>query len=137
MLVKEEHQPSLFGMMVCSLSAKKIGKEGLPFANHSIGWVARPAHSSAPGGFKRAGKFKKACNMNYGLALSPKLGNFLLSLKLRVLKIQLKGERDGGVSRCGYYSTRIRCHTSRPPLFREPYYTLHPSNQQMHFSWLC
>ncbi|KAJ4464941.1 glycosyl transferase family group 2-domain-containing protein [Lentinula aciculospora] len=40
------------------------------YANHNIGWVARPRHSSAPGGFKRAGKFKKASNMNYGLALS-------------------------------------------------------------------
>ncbi|KAJ3916880.1 glycosyl transferase family group 2-domain-containing protein [Lentinula edodes] len=40
------------------------------YANHNIGWVARPRHSSGPGGFKRAGKFKKASNMNYGLALS-------------------------------------------------------------------
>ncbi|KAJ3993811.1 glycosyl transferase family group 2-domain-containing protein [Lentinula boryana] len=40
------------------------------YANHNIGWVARPRHSSASGGFKRAGKFKKASNMNYGLALS-------------------------------------------------------------------
>lgn len=30
------------------------------YANHNIGWVARPGHSSAPDGFKRAGKFKKA-----------------------------------------------------------------------------
>jgi len=30
------------------------------YANHNIGWTARPGHSSAPGGFKRAGKFKKA-----------------------------------------------------------------------------
>ena len=37
------------------------------YANHNIGWVARPGHSSAPDGFKRAGKFKKASNMNYGL----------------------------------------------------------------------
>jgi hypothetical protein len=40
------------------------------YANHNIGWVARPRHSSAPGSFKRAGKFKKASNMNYGLNLS-------------------------------------------------------------------
>ncbi|KAJ3759242.1 glycosyl transferase family group 2-domain-containing protein [Lentinula raphanica] len=40
------------------------------YRNHNIGWVARPRHSSAPGGFKRAGKFKKASNMNYALALS-------------------------------------------------------------------
>ncbi|KAF5376599.1 hypothetical protein D9757_009590 [Collybiopsis confluens] len=40
------------------------------YSNHNIGWVARPKHDSSPGGFKRAGKFKKASNMNYGLALS-------------------------------------------------------------------
>jgi hypothetical protein len=30
------------------------------YANHNIGWASRPGHSSAPDGFKRAGKFKKA-----------------------------------------------------------------------------
>ena len=37
------------------------------YADHNIGWVARPPHSSEPDGFKRAGRFKKASNMNYGL----------------------------------------------------------------------
>ncbi len=37
------------------------------YADHNIGWVARPPHSSKPDGFKRAGRFKKASNMNYGL----------------------------------------------------------------------
>ncbi|KAF8063255.1 glycosyl transferase family group 2-domain-containing protein [Lyophyllum atratum] len=59
------------------------------YANHNIGWVARPGHESkewGPGheskewGFKRAGKFKKASNMNYGLAISPKLEKFLAQL---------------------------------------------------------
>ncbi|KAF9231781.1 glycosyl transferase family group 2-domain-containing protein [Melanogaster broomeanus] len=45
--------------------------------DHNIGWVARPPHDSAPGGFKRAGRFKKASNMNYGLALSLKLEKHL------------------------------------------------------------
>ncbi|EPS98172.1 hypothetical protein FOMPIDRAFT_1024747 [Fomitopsis schrenkii] len=40
------------------------------YANHGIGWVARPKHDDAPDGFKRAGRFKKASNMNYGLKLS-------------------------------------------------------------------
>ncbi|KAI0916116.1 hypothetical protein AcW1_010030 [Taiwanofungus camphoratus] len=40
------------------------------YANHGIGWVARPKHDDAADGFKRAGRFKKASNMNYGLALS-------------------------------------------------------------------
>jgi hypothetical protein len=68
------------------------------YANHNIGWVARPPHSSSPEGFKRAGKFKKASkwvfslhfdvikqltdavhdfSMNYGLQLSLKLEKFL------------------------------------------------------------
>lgn len=36
------------------------------YAEQNIGWVARPAHNDAPDGFKRAGRFKKASNMNYG-----------------------------------------------------------------------
>ncbi|PCH37090.1 hypothetical protein WOLCODRAFT_92261 [Wolfiporia cocos MD-104 SS10] len=40
------------------------------YANHGIGWVARPKHDGSPDGFKRAGRFKKASNMNYGLKLS-------------------------------------------------------------------
>ncbi|KAJ7573930.1 glycosyl transferase family group 2-domain-containing protein [Mycena floridula] len=56
-------------------------KERIEFyANHNIGWVARPKHDSKEGGFKRAGKFKKASNMNYGLALSVKLEKFLAQL---------------------------------------------------------
>ncbi|KAF8163759.1 glycosyl transferase family group 2-domain-containing protein [Crassisporium funariophilum] len=51
------------------------------YANHNIGWTARPGHSSAPGAFKRHGKFKKASNMNYGLALSLKLEKFLAQLE--------------------------------------------------------
>ena len=38
------------------------------YADHSIGWTARPKHNSE--GFLRRGKFKKASNMNYGLNLS-------------------------------------------------------------------
>jgi len=37
------------------------------YEDHNIGWVARPPHSNDPDGFKRAGRFKKASNMNYGL----------------------------------------------------------------------
>ncbi|KAE9401319.1 hypothetical protein BT96DRAFT_938015 [Gymnopus androsaceus JB14] len=50
------------------------------YSNHNIGWVARPRHSSAPGGFFRAGKFKKASNMNYGLALSIAMEQHLAKL---------------------------------------------------------
>ncbi|KAF8908094.1 glycosyl transferase family group 2-domain-containing protein [Gymnopilus junonius] len=47
------------------------------YANHNIGWVARPKHDPSPDGFKRAGRFKKASNMNYGLALSLKMEKHL------------------------------------------------------------
>ena len=44
------------------LISQKDRDERLAFyANHNIGWVARPAHDGkSPDGFKRRGKFKKA-----------------------------------------------------------------------------
>ena len=55
------------------------------YANHNIGWVARPAHThhktTNPDGFARAGRFKKASNMNYGLELSLKLERHLAALE--------------------------------------------------------
>lgn len=51
------------------------------YANHGIGWVARPKHDNAADGFHRAGRFKKASNMNYGLALSLKLEKHLAELQ--------------------------------------------------------
>lgn len=50
------------------------------YADNNIGWVARPPHSGAPDGFKRAGRFKKASNMNYGLALSLKIEKHLIAM---------------------------------------------------------
>jgi len=47
------------------------------YADHSIGWIARPRHSNEPDGFKRAGRFKKASNMNYALKISLKLEKHL------------------------------------------------------------
>lgn len=37
------------------------------YADHSIGWTARPKHGD---NFNRRGKFKKASNMNYGIHIS-------------------------------------------------------------------
>ncbi|KAF8452283.1 glycosyl transferase family group 2-domain-containing protein [Boletus edulis BED1] len=51
------------------------------YANPNIGWVARPKHDSSPGGSKRAGRFKKASNTYYGLALSIKLERHLKTLE--------------------------------------------------------
>ncbi|KAG8215893.1 glycosyl transferase family group 2-domain-containing protein [Butyriboletus roseoflavus] len=66
------------------------------YANHNIGWVARPKHDGSPGGFKRAGRFKKASNMNYGLALSMKLEKHLKMLEDAV---EL-GEMEEDMSQC-------------------------------------
>jgi hypothetical protein len=41
------------------------------YEDHGIGWTARPGHNVD--GFIRRGKFKKASNMNYGLAISNKV----------------------------------------------------------------
>ena len=38
------------------------------YHDHNIGWVARPGHNV--NGFMRAGRFKKASNMNLGLHIS-------------------------------------------------------------------
>ncbi|KAI0074901.1 hypothetical protein K474DRAFT_1647395 [Panus rudis PR-1116 ss-1] len=63
------------------LISEKEREERIAFyADNNIGWVARPPHSNDPNGFKRAGRFKKASNMNYGLALSLKLEKHLLKL---------------------------------------------------------
>ncbi|KAF9448412.1 hypothetical protein P691DRAFT_759933 [Macrolepiota fuliginosa MF-IS2] len=51
------------------------------YSDHNIGWVARPAHSSKPDGYKRAGRFKKASNMNYGLQLSLFMEKHILELE--------------------------------------------------------
>ena len=61
-------------IFICDDGLQLIGAEEREeriafYANHNIGWVARPGHSSAPDGFKRPGKFKKASNMNYGLGM--------------------------------------------------------------------
>ena len=52
------------------------------YADNGIGWVARPKHDNSEGGFKRAGRFKKASNMNYGLALSLKMEEYIHKLEL-------------------------------------------------------
>lgn len=71
--------------------SEELRQERIAFyANHNIGWVARPKHDSSPDGFKRAGRFKKASNMNYGLALSMKLENHLKSLEEAVERGELE-----------------------------------------------
>ncbi|KZV93948.1 hypothetical protein EXIGLDRAFT_835361 [Exidia glandulosa HHB12029] len=39
------------------------------YADQGIGWTARPKHSSAPGAYSRAGRFKKASNLNSSLQI--------------------------------------------------------------------
>jgi hypothetical protein len=54
---------------------------------NNIGWCARPAHGKD--GFVRAGKFKKASNMNYCLSFSLKVEDELLKL------MKEKSDREG------------------------------------------
>ena len=63
-----------------SLPPAERGARIAYYTNHGIGWVARPPHSNGPDGFKRAGRFKKASNMNYALELSTKLERHLSTL---------------------------------------------------------
>lgn len=48
------------------------------YADHSIGWTARPPHGQD--GFVRKGKFKKASNMNYGLMLTNQVEDMLAEI---------------------------------------------------------
>jgi hypothetical protein len=59
------------------------------YADHGIGWVARPKHDDSEGGFKRRGRFKKASNMNYGLSLSLKMEEIIRRLEIE------RGEKAG------------------------------------------
>jgi hypothetical protein len=53
------------------------------YEEHNVGWVARPKHSPRPADgttpFIRPGKFKKASNMNYALAVSARIEDKLAS----------------------------------------------------------
>ncbi|KAL2192596.1 glycosyl transferase family group 2-domain-containing protein [Corynascus similis CBS 632.67] len=49
------------------------------YADHSIGWVARPRHGE--NGFLRRGKFKKASNMNFALMISCKVEDKLAAIQ--------------------------------------------------------
>lgn len=64
------------------------------YANHGIGFVARPRHDDEDGGFKRAGRFKKASNMNYGLALS-------LKFEICLTRLEAEQERKVGDAQDG------------------------------------
>jgi hypothetical protein len=67
------------GMQLLSTEEAQERKEY--YEEHNIGWVARPRHSPKPGagekGFIRAGKFKKASNMNYALSVSTRVEDHL------------------------------------------------------------
>lgn len=64
-----------------SMSEEEKEKRIFFYADHNIGWVARPPHSNDPDGYKRAGRFKKASNMNYGLQLSLSVEKHILALE--------------------------------------------------------
>ncbi|CAZ80516.1 unnamed protein product [Tuber melanosporum] len=60
------------GLQLYKDEDQHLRKERIDFyADHNIGWVARPPHGK--GGFQRKGKFKKASNMNFALMISCKV----------------------------------------------------------------
>ncbi|OCT47489.1 Glycosyl transferase family 2 [Cladophialophora carrionii] len=64
------------GMQI--ISAEEAQERRDYYDEHNIGWVARPKHNPKPNGegeqaFVRAGKFKKASNMNYALNVSARV----------------------------------------------------------------
>ncbi|KAH7890394.1 glycosyl transferase family group 2-domain-containing protein [Phlebopus sp. FC_14] len=74
------------------------------YAMHNIGWVARPGHKynkrSNPSGFNRAGRFKKASNMNYALDLSLRMERILEQLQSETSSSNARGS----VSTSGFES---------------------------------
>ncbi|KAG9311354.1 glycosyl transferase family group 2-domain-containing protein [Chiua virens] len=65
------------------------------YATHNISWVARPAHTfnakTNPQGFRRAGRFKKASNLNYALDLSLRMERILEGLQSETSSANLRG----------------------------------------------
>ncbi|KAF7430553.1 hypothetical protein PC9H_006261 [Pleurotus ostreatus] len=52
------------------------------YAKHRIGWVSRPGHSNEKDGFKRAGRFKKASNMNFCLKIAERMEEIIKEMLL-------------------------------------------------------
>jgi hypothetical protein len=61
------------------ISEEEIQKRREFYHDNHIGWVARPKHNGEEG-FIRAGKFKKASNMNYALNISQKVEEYLVEM---------------------------------------------------------
>jgi GT2 family glycosyltransferase len=68
-------------LIVQLLSAEEAQERQEFYDEHGIGWVARPRHDPeaeyGPKAFVRQGKFKKASNMNYALAMSCRVEELL------------------------------------------------------------
>ncbi|KIY52210.1 hypothetical protein FISHEDRAFT_63947 [Fistulina hepatica ATCC 64428] len=78
------------------------------YADNNIGWVARPKHEDSKDGFHRAGRFKKASNMNFGLALSLKAEKHLKALMAE------RGVESEGQSLAALMSDRNQTSLSSP-----------------------
>ena len=75
-----------------SLSKEEQEKRISFYSDHNIGWIARPAHSNEADGFKRAGRFKKASNMNYGLQVSLSLCTLIFDILIPTTALAVYGE---------------------------------------------
>lgn len=72
------------------------------YDENNIGWVARPKHNPKPAegerAFIRAGKFKKASNMNYALAVSSRIEDKLTAISRS--PAWTKGDESVAYDRC-------------------------------------
>lgn len=71
-----ELQGGTASLLVCEdgmqlLSPQERSQRIAYYRMHGIGWIARPAHGKD--GFVRAGKFKKASNLNYSLDIAQRI----------------------------------------------------------------
>ncbi|KAF8521626.1 glycosyl transferase family group 2-domain-containing protein [Hysterangium stoloniferum] len=90
------------GMQLIS-PAERAARQAF-YAQHGIGWVARPKHDPNGSGFIRPGRFKKASNMNYALALSLKVEKFVMQLLEKRTAAQAASGQTADSARSGVTS---------------------------------
>ncbi|TFK37024.1 glycosyl transferase family group 2-domain-containing protein [Crucibulum laeve] len=91
------------------------------YANHGIGWVARPKHDPSADGFKRAGRFKKASNMNYGLALSLKAEKHLETLLANAAANNNVSGNRGSISSHAHGTSQSHANNNGPTQYGMQY----------------
>ncbi|GJJ11705.1 hypothetical protein Clacol_005941 [Clathrus columnatus] len=102
------------GMQLIS-PAERAARQAF-YAQHNIGWVARPKHDPQGSGFVRPGRFKKASNMNYALALSMKMEKYVIQLLEKRNAMTMGVQQQPSTSPTGSNSTVSGPNLTPPPL---------------------